>query len=132
MVSPCIYSSVYESGYISPAPSLSCLPKQWRGVALLLFQLQISPLMVFMKGLHALGFAFWSAFVSLFPSLYVRACAIHYPAIASSNQLTENVCCCMTFCRPVCLFSYLYNCTPCRHTKKCLKQKHSNSRSDKA
>ena len=48
MVSPCIHSSVYEfeSGYISPAPSLSILPKQWQGYALLLFQLLIGPLRV--------------------------------------------------------------------------------------
>lgn len=33
MVSPCILSSVYElkSGYISPASTLSFLPKQWWG-----------------------------------------------------------------------------------------------------
>lgn len=34
MVSPCIHSSVYEfqSGYISPASSLSFLPKQGQGL----------------------------------------------------------------------------------------------------
>jgi hypothetical protein len=44
MVNPYIHSSVYAflSGYISPVPSLSFLPKQCWGDALLLFELEIA------------------------------------------------------------------------------------------
>ena len=50
-----LHSSVseYESGYISPDPSLSCLPKQWRGSDLLLFELQMSPL-IYLHNIHLL------------------------------------------------------------------------------
>ena len=46
MVPPCIYTSVYEfeSGYTSPAPSLSFLPKDEQGDTVLLFLLLIATL----------------------------------------------------------------------------------------
>lgn len=46
MVSPSIHSSIYEfeNDYISPAPSLSFLPKQGRVFYLLLLQLLIAAL----------------------------------------------------------------------------------------
>jgi hypothetical protein len=56
MVSPSINSSVYElmSGSIFPAPSLSFLPKQVQGNALLLFPLLIASLCFKWQGLGIL------------------------------------------------------------------------------